>query len=301
MKRKLLSMLLAVSLVCGVTACGGAGSKAATVTFEDNTYDLSGDFQEVVGEMVANGSNVVYLFSGIDYMLYDEDGKLVKAEDMDIEEPILYAIERHVTGSPKLLELEDEVGTLVYKQYLFMGDNIDFESKLGISNDTSKSDMKELDMFVDSTYIRFKNSNGYVAVFVDGELVNFDDYEEALEEWIDDCDDDGFAKSCEKNLDSEHYAKIGNRMLAADFVRVAQDFDEVEEFMKSVNVSAEDEMLLALVMQDAFEKLEDGDAKSVVTIKVEIADKDDDKDAIMEYTEYYFTDDWDQEKFKKED
>lgn len=301
MKRKLLSILLVVSMVCSVTACGGAGSKAATFTIEDNTYNLSGDFQEVVGTMASDGINVVYMLSGIDRMIYDEDGMLVAAEDFDNDDPNLYAIERHVTSSPIFLEMEDEVGTFVYKQYILMGENVDFSSKLGIDNDTSKSDMKDLDVFEDSTPVRNLNSKGYVAVFVDGEAVDFADYEEALEDWKDDCDEDGFAKACEKNLDNAHYATLGNRMLAADFVKFAKDFDELKEYMNGVNISAEDEMILALVMQDACEKLEEGEAESVVVVKVEIADKDDDRDTIMEYTEYYFAEDWDQEKFKKKD
>ncbi len=301
MKRKLLSVILAVSMVCGLTACGGAGSKASAIIIEDNTYDLSGDFQEVVGTMASDGINVVYMLSGIDRMIYDEDGMLVKAEDFDKDAPNLIAIERPVTSSAVFLKMEEEVGTFVYKQYILMGDDIDFESKLGITNDTSKSDMKDMDMFVGASPVRYMKNNGYVAVFVDGEAVDFADYEEALNDWKDDCDDDGFAKSCEKNLDFEHYAALGNRMLSADFVKFSKNFDELEDNLKNVNISAEDEMMLALVMQDACEKLEEGDAESVVVIKVEIADKDDDMDTIMEYTEYYFDEDWDQDKFKKKD
>ncbi len=301
MKRKLLSVVLAGCMVLGLVSCGSQGEKAVTVVLEGNTYDMSEDFQEVVGTMASDGINVIYLYSGIDRMIYDEDGMLVMAEDFDNDDPNLYAIERYVTSSPVFLELEEEVGTFVYKQYIFMGDNIDFESKLGITNDTSKSDMKDMDMFVGASPVRYMKSNGYVAVFVDGEAVDFADYEEALNDWKDDCDDDGFAKSCEKNLDFEHYAALGNRMLSADFVKFSNNFEELEDNLKSVNISAEDEMMLALVMQDACEKLEEGDAESVVVIKVEIADKDDDTDTIMEYTEYYFDEDWDQEKFKKKD
>lgn len=301
MKRKLLSLLLATSMVCSITACGGTGPKAASVTIEDKKYDLSDDFQEVVGAMASDGINVTYMLSGIDRMIYDEDGMLTAAEDFDNDDPNLYAIERQVTSHPVFLELEDEVGTLVYKQFFLVGENIDFESKLGISNDTTKSDMKSLDIFEDASPVRNMSSKGYVAVFVDGKAVNYADYEDSLDEWKDDCDDDGFKKSCEKNLDSVHYAALGNRMLLADFVKMAKNYDEVEESLKAVKVSAEEEMLLALVMQDAGKKLEEGDAESVIVIKVEIADKDDDKDTIMEYTEYYFDEDWDKDKFKAKD
>ena len=57
MRKKLISLVLAVSMILGLTACGG--NSPCTITIEGKKYDLSDDFQDVVSEMVKNDISVV--------------------------------------------------------------------------------------------------------------------------------------------------------------------------------------------------------------------------------------------------
>ncbi len=319
MKRRVLSWILVACLACGMTACGEsatksadsekktstestkksdkkATSKVATVTIEGNKYDLSGDFQEVVGDIIKDGCVVMHMLgspSGV--TLYDEDGKFYKAEEFDKEAPRIQAINRRTEPAPALEELEDELGKLVYKQYWITGKLSEFEAELGISHETTNSDMDDLDMFGDLSPALERSSDGYVAVFVDGEAVDFDEYEDLYEQWEEALDAGGFVEARDELLPDFHYARLGNMFLTADYAKLGKDSRQIEESISRMGMDMEEEMLFGFAMQDAGKKLEEGKAKSVITIKVEIT-KDED-DVRMQYTEYYFDKDWDDKKF----
>lgn len=302
MRKKLFSIFLAVFLVCGMSACESADSKISTVTIEENDYDLSGDFLEVVESMTENDISVS-LFSKDRLMfgyVFNEDGNVIKVNEYDSDNPIIKATERAVMSHSEgeFAELEEEIGKFVYKQFLFESYNAEFESKLGFSYESGKSDIKELDIFESGTPVMNREYDGFVAVFVDNEAVDFADYQEDFEDWKDTCNDDGVAEAMEECFDNLHYATLAGSILKADFMRSYYNYDEVKDMMKDRGCSIKDEILLAFVMQDACEKLEEGDAESVVTIKVDISDDD---DVIMEYTEYYFDEDWDPDRIKVED
>ena len=321
--------MLAVCLVCGMTACGEpstksdtkstkktttestdksdkkkdkksdkkATSKVATVTIEGNKYDLSEDFQEVVGDMAKDGFVVVNMWNGA--MLFDEDGKSFTAESYDKDAPRIQAINRRTDSVPALMELEDELGKLVYKQYWITSELSEFEAELGFSGETKNSDMDDLEIFEELSPVLEMSSDGYVAVFVDGEAVDFDEYEDLYEEWEEELDASGHVSAKEKFLPDLHYAQLGSRFLVMPVMKMGEDSKQIKDSLSRKGMDLEEEMLYAFAMQDACKKLEEGKAKSVITIKVEITD---DEDYVrMQYTEYYFDKDWDDKKFSKND
>ncbi len=292
MKKKLLSVAIAFSMVCGLCACGGnSGEKAAIIIIEDETYNLSGDFQDVVGSMVENDLQVMSTLSnGFDAHCYDDEGKIYKNENFDREEPFIYAIEKCVVPQE-----DDELGFFVQKMF-WIDTNAGFESKLGFDSDSEKKDIKEVDGFMKCTPIRNMKNDAYVAMFVNGKAVDFSEYEEAFEEWKDILDEDGYTEAYEEFFDEKNYPKTVCRIFSTDMARMCNTYDELETRMENYGIVLKEEMLLAFSMQEACELLEDEDIENVVVIRVEL---DEDDGAIMEYDEFYYDKDWDDDKFKK--
>ena len=92
-----------------------------------------------------------------------------------------------------------------------------------------------------------------------------------------------------------YYPELVCRMLAADYLSVFRDYDEIIERAKDTGFLVKEDIILAFAMQDACEQLEEGEAKSVVVVKVELSEDGN----IMEYNEFYFDEDWDAEKYVK--
>ncbi len=290
MKKKIISVVLTLGMMLATVGCGS--KNPAGITIEGKTYDLSGDFQEVVGAMAEDDLQVAYgpYGGGLDTYVYDEDGKLSPAEDFDRDEPYLFAYERQV---PFVLE-EDDSDCFIQRVYM-LDKSVEFESKLGITSESEKKEIKDLDGFMKATHIKYRNSDTYVALFVDGKMVDFDDYEENFEEWKDTLDDEGFAKAYEECFSNAYCIRLVCRLFNADFVKLSNSYDELEDSVKQQGISLKEEIILAFAMSDACELLEDEEAESIVVVKAEITEDD---EVIMEYNEFYFDDDWDADKFK---
>lgn len=285
MKKKLLSMIIALSMVCGLCACSDAGEKASTVIIEGETYNLSGDFQEVVGSMVENDLQVRSVYSGgLNMPLFDEDGK-ISDEEADMSKEFIYATERSA--------LLDE--SIVQK--MFMVDiNVDYESKLGFDSDSEKKEIKELDGFMKCTAVRVIDNDTYVAMFVDDKQVDFSKYEEAYEEWLEILDEDGYAEAYDEFFSDENYPKLVCRMFSADYLKTMKDYDELKMFIEGTGILLEEEVLLALAMQEACELLVDEEAEKIIVVRVEISEED---GTMMQYDEFYIDEDWEYDKYTK--
>ncbi len=293
MKKKLLSVLLMTCMVLGLTACGGVGEKAPIVTIEGNKYNLSEDFQEVVGSMVAD--DLVVSNMGILMYVYDEDGKLLEVVEKDEDAtPNIVAMENRVGADEAFDELEEELGDFVRKFYFISGREVDFESGLKISEDSKKKDVKEIKGLTKLSPSKY-NSDSYGAIFVDDELIKIEDFEDAFEEWKEICDEEGFMAACEEVIPNMHYAAFESKMLMADYLKFNKDYESTKLAAESAGVELKEDIMLALAMQDACMKLEEGDAESVSIIRFNLNDDN----VYMEYTEYYFVEDWDSSKFSK--
>lgn len=291
MKKQFLSLTIMFSILCGLCACGA--DKAPTIiTIEGKSYDLSGDFQEVVGNMVKDDLQVVSAYSnGLDYNIYDEDGKIDKNTDFDKDEPYIYAIERSEVITPD----DEELGCLIQKMYL-LDANAEFNSIIGFNSDSKKKDIKNLGGFMECVPVRMRNSDAYGALFVDGKAVDFSEYEDDYEEWKEMLDEEGYKRTFDKFFPKPWYPKLVCRIFYADFMKMSNTYDEFETRAEEVGISLKEEIMLAFAMQDACERLEDEEIESLVSVKVEVTEED---DIIMEYIEFYFDAEWDDDKFRK--
>lgn len=286
MKKKIYSMLLMISMVCGLCACGAsAGEKAATVTIEEETYVLSGDFQEVVGSMVENDLQVRSIYNGgLNMPLFDEDGK-ISDEDVDMKNEFIYATER-------MALLEESI---VQKMYM-VDINADYESELGFNSDSEKKEIKELDGFMKCTAVRMIDNDTYVAMFVDDKQVDFSKYEEAYEEWLEILKEDGYSEAYDEFFSEENYPKLACRMFSSDLLKAMNDYDEFEMWLENTGIILEGEVILAMAMQEACELLVDEEAERIIVVRVEITEED---GTMMQYDEFYIDEDWEFDKFKK--
>lgn len=286
MKKKIYSMLLMISMVCGLCACGAsAGEKAATVTIEEETYVLSGDFQEVVGSMVENDLQVRSIYNGgLNMPLFDEDGK-ISDEEVDMKNEFIYATER-------MALLEESI---VQKMYM-VDINADYESELGFNSDSEKKEIKELDGFMKCTAVRMIDNDTYVAMFVDDKQVDFSKYEEAYEEWLEILKEDGYSEAYDEFFSEENYPKLACRMFSSDLLKAMNDYDEFEMWLENTGIILEGEVILAMAMQEACELLVDEEAARIIVVRVEITEED---GTMMQYDEFYIDEDWEFDKFKK--
>lgn len=286
MKKRMCVVSLLFSVMLGLCACGAsAGEKAATITIEAETYVLSGDFQEVVGSMVENDLQVRSIYNGgLNMPLFDEDGK-ISDKEVDMKNEFIYAMERSAL-------LEESIVQKVYMVDI----NADYESKLGFTSDSEKKEIKELDGFMKCTSVRMIDNDTYVAMFVDDKQVDFGKYEEAYEEWLDILDEDGYAEACDEFFSKENYPKLVCRMFSADFLRDMKNYDELKMFIDGTGILLEEEVILALAMQEACELLVDEEAERIIVVRVEITEED---GTMMQYDEFYIDEDWAYNKFKK--
>ena len=87
MKKKVISLFLTVGMIMGLTACGGSANEFI-VEIEGDKYDLSGDFQEVKGFMVANDMSAADLAEQLQDGDIDEYS--IMTYDYDNEQMVFY-------------------------------------------------------------------------------------------------------------------------------------------------------------------------------------------------------------------
>lgn len=299
MKKRLIAVLLVLCMACGVTACGGSkGEKASLVTIGGKEYDLAGEFQNVVGAMVKDGVKVASL-SGM-WKLYDEEGNVIDGSSALEEGYDIAAEERNQTdrfAQEKKEQLVNERGYFIRRDYYLD----DMEEK-GITSDLGVSSVKNIEKNIDtdafleivggnSAYIN--GNKGYVGVFVNGEALDFSEYEDELEDFKD------YTVTGNGGLIGEcfpHMSAISIGILCGDIFRGCRTYDELKEVMDKRSLSLEKELLVWLAFEDAYEQLEAGNAESFIFVSFGISEEQ--ETVNMMYSEFYFDKTWSEEKFQ---
>lgn len=286
MKKRLLSVVVVLGMVCGLCACSSAGKKAATVTIEGETYDLSGDFQEVVISMVQDGLNVG---ERLRYNVYDEEG-MFNQEGVQRDVDYLWADER-------VYAKDWNNGTLLYNIFCVEGNKFDFESKMGITSDSRKKEIRELEGFVHSDM--YKMIGGVVAgnehrdaLFVNGDMVDLSEYDDDYEEWVE------YVK--EKGI----YAGVNDPYMIGDgFYYIIHAYEHygitdidafIEEYDK-YDETFKDTVVLQLALNDAITGMENGEVDSCSILSFGLTN--DEEDIVMCYINYHFDADYDDMKY----
>lgn len=300
MKKRFLAVLLAMCTMVGVTGCDKTESVAniTTITLDGKEYDLSGDFKEVVGSMVSDDLNVHSMQrTSLQASVYDEQGELSTSDTADNSQPGIYASEMPVrfrAAAPSMDSKADgDLGTLMVKTYMVDGEELDYEMSNGIKNNSDKGDIENLNGYVERGSILFRDSYTCGAVYVNGELVDLEKYENDYKRWEKDFAEGGYDQALKKNFPNLQYCYNGSKFWQADFMKFCQTIEELEKSCEDLNISVEEEIMFSFAMQEAGENLEDGKIDSFVTVRYEAREG---KGLLAEYCEYYFdggNSDWD--------
>ena len=163
MKKRIISLILALSMVLGMTACGKKEPNASMIiTIEEKQYDLSGDFQEVVGQMVTDGI-VVFDFEGTTTWLYDESGHCAESE----------VPERQVYARASLLY--PDIG-LVMNSYGITR-KTSYETVDGVTNNSTLEEIAALENHI-------QMGNFYYALYTDGKQVDFESFRDTYDAYL---------------------------------------------------------------------------------------------------------------------
>ena len=298
MKKKIIAMLLVVCMACSVTACGGSEKKVSVVTIGGEEYDLTGAFRDVVGAMVKNGTKVASV-SG-KWNLYGEDGNIVSGSSA-LEEG--YDIAAGEWNQTDRFAPEKKEHLLAERGYFIRTDfYLDDMEENGIVSDLGISSVKSVEKNIDEEmFLEIEGGNsayingirGYVGVFVNGEALDFSDYEDELQELK------SYKVTGYNRLIGERFpnmSAIGIGILNGDIFRMAQTYDELSEIMDKRSVSLENELLVWFALEDAYEQLEAGNAESFIFVSFGISEEQ--ETVNMMYSEFYFDKTWSEEKFQ---
>lgn len=306
MRKKIAAMCMAVLMVVGISACGASStSKIATITLEGIEYDLSGDFQEVVGSMVADGIEVRSYFldhaMGLPYPIYDEKGKIYEVDSVNNKISHINAKEEKVVIMEGPLESFEEDVPLIVKTYWFDTDYNDYVSSVGIDVDSGKDDLVQLverERFSERDRIIYYKNYTCGALYINGKVVDISQYEEDYEDWVKDFDKYGYEKAVEKNFPGVIYCYNASSLWQMDYLKFFNKFEELEEHVtENLNIPVKQEILLSFALQDAGEMLEDDEIDSFVVVRYELEEDYEEVPILMEYTEYYLDEQWSKEKF----
>ncbi len=287
MRRKNLTVALLFGMALLLTACGEKGiqrknDRIATVTIDGDKYVLTGDFQEVVGSMVENGTDVR---NERTYDIYDEEGKY---SDEIIEKDNHYVLATELEYQQDWSE-----DTLLYSDFVIRGNQFDFESKCGITSDSDKSDLKELEGFMKTdAYANSFGNDNRLALYINGKIVDLSEYDDEYKEWIELAKKEGITTglSASSQLGRTFYLTLRNHANPEN-----PDIDNfIEEYDKS-EYSFEKTVTLQLAVEDALQKLAEGEISTCSIVSFGTTNNE--KDIFMRYVNFYYEADYDVLKF----
>ena len=282
MKKIVISLLLIASMMFGMVACGGSskndnteagtdnanaeGSDAETdhifdndaleenivaemgilVRINGNEYDLTDDFKTLAGQMAKDGLNVLDCYMG---GLYDENGERIPNSNGTPPEGV-----RVQAGNVPLNRRFSPIMRQMF--YLYPQDN-EYEAASGICFNSSKEDLENLDgyMYYNGRMIlrpHLMEKDTYYALYVDGKMVDLEEYRDEFDAWRADMDALG--------TEAAFLIHMGEGSLFAvnqifELGRMGE-FQQIEAYFSEEGSMAESRILLAFAALDAGRRLE---------------------------------------------
>ena len=169
----------------------------------------------------------------------------------------------------------------------------DVVSGLGIASFEDVEEKLDKEKFLEtgiSTHV--VGDEVYMAVFVNGEALEFSAYEGELEE-VEEYSDD--RKSLLKEF-FPHISAIGMSRLCGDVFLGCRSYKELAGTADKLSVPLEETLLLTFALEDAYEKLEEEEIESFFVLSFGIDEED--ETVNMGYSEFYFDKNWSAEKFR---
>lgn len=278
MKKKIISLVLAASMMLGLVACGGASGGGASnnpmiVTIEGNQYDLTGDLQEVVGQMVEDGIVVFdkeYGIDGVDEWIfwnYDENGQLTVSEDwgqVSARENSLY-----------------QNSDLIVSRYELSG-KVTFETVDGITETSTKEELESVENYT-------QMGNAYYALYMDGKMVDPEAFRDTLEEYLDATEEKPMSEATEQFFPQGRCMCFGDPRLYQQMTQntyVGRNFRERIE--QEQQPYTETLLLFMLATEEAYKLLKEGEIETYDIIIY---------GGGVFYEHYSYDPDWDASKF----
>lgn len=297
-KTKITLLILILCIAGGVIAFICFGKKQPSlITVEGHKYDLSKDFQKVVGKMVEDDIEIGRPSGS--YQLYDEEGKYIKGSGGLVNTGDIFGEERDRTGKfhPDIAEeMKDDHGNLISKVfYLYDMEDNEIISDFGIASIEDVEDKLDAKTFIETdSPLQTMGDYAYTAVFVNGKPLDFSDYEEQLEELKE------YEYSPKQNVGgilikfAPHHQAFSTRF-NADYFKTCQTYEQLEVIFEKYSNSLEEDLLLLLAMEDAYQQLEEEETESFMIISFGVEEYD--ETVNMCYEEFYFDKKWDPKKF----
>lgn len=280
MKKRILSMMIVACMMVGFSSCGAKGNDFAKITIEGNNYDLSQNFEEVISAMAEDGLQVrSYLKANtsINPYIYNTECKLEEAGEVDLDTQF-YA-EYAPVSNYYWAEMDDN--GLVIKLYEIDG-GIEYMTNIGIGYESREENLKELKGYEKMDLFLKNKSATYGALYVDGKMVDLQEYLDEFEEWKNTLNENGFMKAMEKHLPHLRFYKHSSRIWA-DYFRMSHNYDELKAICEEQHIPLDTVMLTNIAMHEAGKKLEAGEIKSYTLIRYEASG---DGEMRMKYMEY---------------
>lgn len=279
MRKKSLICILGLCISILFAACGSVNP--LIVKIDDISYDLSGDFQDVIGEMVENDLLVKDYRS---MQPYDKKGRYRALKDGESKFDIASCV---ATQSPLIMH---DPG-IIESVYSF---NNDYETVSGINDNSKGKEINSNDEFVKYRGMRKVNNEAYVAMYIDNKAVDIDEYRDELRLILRDFDVKDSADV--ERMSELYFSDVESLPRILSFGDILSSLSK-DDFLKEnngKNMYVDISLSIALAANDAAEKLRDGDIDSYSIIYHEINEKY----TATEYRVYTYDEDWDVEKFR---
>lgn len=283
MMKKIIAILIVTCATMGLVACGG--KEISQVTMNGKKYNLSGDFQDVVGEMTKNGITVI---DSLSMIVYDDDGKYGRKVTTqmirDGLEDVCFANETlnvNPASDSKIVVASYQLRSAVISNFKTMD---------GITEESDADDIAKLEGYVPQRGILKVDGQTYAAVYIDGEKVDLEEYENEAEDWIDCASEKGAAFAMDKYFPDLRECIPANCKLLNSIYYVNQfqtnDFSDEKLFLQ-------EELSIAFAAREAGEMLYDEEIDSFDIVVYEHTGEE----IWVYYYHYYYDENWDVKKF----
>lgn len=322
MKKKVISTILAVCMVLALGACGSSASdegksdaesseqstgqstdllsqkddkrESMTVIVDGKEYDLTGDFQQVVGKMVKDGLNPISTGT-INLTGYDEKGKLYKLSIQDLPQTNLFYV-----NETSILDAIENC-PIVVDSYMFGSRNEESATFETADNITQESDDHDLEMLEDIVPVnQFMLGYGdndvvYMALYADGEKVDLQIYRDAYDEFVKEAEESDVGSAIKNRFNMKYIYR------GISFINSSTWYDgnmSIEELEEKYSHFRETIMFYSAV-QEKVEALEAEEIESVDIVRYtyKYSAETDSSSMLVDYYHHYVDENWNKNKF----
>lgn len=267
--KKIFIVVLFLCMVLGLCSCSEKNTQdkkneIAMIKIEGEKYDLNGEFQQVIGAMIENGLHVI---DGYDFKNdYDKEGEYIKCEHEDISD--------HIVAQKEVTELKAENGSLLYNTFSIRGNNLAFETEIGITSESDEDDIMNLEGFIKSSITLKSVKHSYLGIYVDGELIDFAEYEDDYAEWVNLVEKEGYMAGKEMIAQMDPFRPGYHGGLIQNLeLNETKDITVLENEHEQKRIPLKETILYRFAVRDLGLKLKAGDITSYIIVEIEYTEK----------------------------